>query len=168
MLIWEDYLDSFVGNWRVEASRLTKEESKVLRREETLLNPCQIEIIEFSNPYVLVLAFFFDKSKPDLATSCRHENWKNLSRLVEELRDKYADLELDTARFHTMLNSFRSNDPESSFSIDGFKNVMGLCFPFDVRSSTPAKHLWHKTEPKEVGASIFHLNLSQAIDAGCL
>lgn len=159
---WEDYLVSFIQAWRVEASKLRKEENKFLRREEALLYPCQIEILEFSNPYVLVWLFFFDQSKPDLQTSCHQENSKTLSALVERLATKYSDLHLDLPRLQEMLEHLRILSLEAFYLIDSAPNVLILGFP-----TWPLKSHVGSSDPKEVARDIFHLNLCQAIDDCC-
>jgi len=158
----EDYVSAFVESYRGEVCKLSEKEKSFLRTEETLLPPCQVEILEFSQPYRLVLLCFFGESRPDLETSFRKSDWQHLSALVEELASKH---KVGTGPLFKMIKGFNSMDSQSIYSLDGFKGALGLCFPHDVRLGN-----WALAKTVEgssavaVAKDVFHLNLGQAQD----
>jgi hypothetical protein len=62
----------FIPAFRYEATIMHPAEVKFLGsyfREQTLAKPCQVEAVQFKNPYRVVLLFFLDSTKPDLQIS---------------------------------------------------------------------------------------------------
>lgn len=136
MLEWEQWIKTFIYTYRNEANQLSREHKSFFGEhidEQCLLQPCQVEVLEFDSPYRLVLLFIL-KTEPDLKVTFRKTNWRNINAVVEQLTHKY---ELPDDLF-TMLRDFRDlRTTELNFAVDAFKHVMAVCFPNDIRSWTP-------------------------------
>ena len=163
MSTWGDYVSIFVQAYRAEARMLSEKETGFLRREEVLPAPCQVEVVEFSDPFRLVLLFFFDQAKPDLEISFHEIGWDRLRALGAELAAEYG------VRLDPLLRIFqgcRDMDPATNYAIDGSQNLLAISFPKDPRSSEwpLAKALNYDCRPQQVAQIIFHLDLNQAID----
>ena len=56
-----NWVFAFVKKFRCEASKLKPHEKEWLKpyvKEQILPKPCQVEVLKFSNPYLLILLFF--------------------------------------------------------------------------------------------------------------
>lgn len=170
MLQLKDYVASFVHVYRSQADKLQEPEKAVFggyAEEETLRKPCQVEIVEFRDPYRLVWVFFFDKAKPDLKMSSYRVHWKNLGVLVAEFGTKYRELQLDLTRIYRIFEHFHEiNVDDLSYSMNVLENAYFLCFPADPRLGVwpLSRVLQGDSKPQQVAETIFHLNYSQAQD----
>jgi len=121
--------------------------------------PCQVEVVEFSDPFRLVLLFFFDQAKPDLEISFHKIGWDRQRALGAELAAEYG------VRLDPLLRIFqgcRDMDPATNYAIDGSQNLLAISFPKDPRSNEwpLAKALNHDSSPETIAETIFHLNVS--------
>jgi len=162
-----EWIKKFVTSYREEAFRLTDEEIETFGeypKEQLLSSPCQVEAVQLSNPYRLVLLFFFDKTRKDLQTTLTRVSWKNLSILVACLLNKYSHLKLDPKQMSKILSNNRNTAPdEMSYSIDFFKDACCIYFTHDVRIEA-LPMMQRDSGPESVAKTIFHLNHSQAQD----
>jgi hypothetical protein len=160
------WINEFVVSYRGEAFWLPDEEIEAFgkySKEQLLSAPCQIEALQFKNPYRLVLLFLFDKTKKDLQITLTKLNWKNLSIFVVCLLNKYSQLKLDPKELSRMLSNSQSTVPDGmSYSIGFFKDVCCIYFTHDVRIE--AVPMMGNSAPRSVAKTIFHLNHSQAQD----
>jgi hypothetical protein len=165
-----DYVAPFVHIYRSQADKLQEPEEAVFgeyAEEIVLARPCQVEVIEFDDPYRLIWLFLFDKTKPDLMVSVRKENWKNLGVLVAEFGVKYSELQMDLNCMRRTLEHFRNISTDNlNYSMDVFKNAYLICFPHDVRLGTwpLSRALNGDSSPQAVAEIIFCLNYSQSWD----
>jgi len=106
MLRLKDYVAAFVHAYRDQVDRLQEKEKEFFGEhvdEQTLSEPCQVEVLEFYNPYRFVWLFFFDGSRGDLDVSCYREDWRNIDNIIEKLRTKYSELKLSRFGMRRML-----------------------------------------------------------------
>jgi hypothetical protein len=162
MLTWEDFVRAFIASWRNEAAAVSERERAFLRREERLPAPCQVEVVEFSDPFRLALLFFFEQAKPDLEISFHEIGWDEQRAFGAELVAEYE------VRLDPLLRIFqgcRNMDPATIYAIDGFENVLMLGFPHDVRLGIWAlAKTVEGNSAKAVAKDLFCLNLGQAQD----
>jgi len=154
----EEYVSIFVQTYRAEALMVSEKETGFLRPEEILPVPCQVEVIQFDGPFLLVWIFVFDQNREDLVVTCHKANWEKWDAIVKELKNKYSAI--DQTKMKKMLEGFCGLDAELNYSINGFKGVLGICFPKDIRLG------WRLGDPgpRGVAKTIFYLNLIQAED----
>ena len=106
MVQLKKYVADFVHAYRDHVDRLQEKEKEFFGEyvdEQVLRKPCQVEVIEFDDPYRLVWLFLLDKTKPDLMISVLKQKWKNLSVLVAEFGAKYSELQLDLKRIYRIF-----------------------------------------------------------------
>ena len=96
-----------------------------------LTKPCQVEVIQFGKPYLLV--FFFDRTKHDFIIRIYQEKWKNLDVLVKKLIRKYSSLKLRRKKLFKMLLRCRHYKRGIVYSIDWIKDVCCISFTHDPR-----------------------------------
>lgn len=160
----------FVEEWRLQASRLSEKDKEVFKpyvREQMLSMPCQIEAVEFRNPYRLILLFFFDENRSDLQTTVQKRNWKDLSALVDSLCAKYSGLRMESTCLKEKLIGYKHVDCDDvDYGVDCFENVCIIFFSREPRiwASRVAWVFERGSGPSSVGRSIFRLNYSQAVD----
>lgn len=154
----KDYVSIFVQTYRAEARMLLEKETGFLRREEILPAPCQVEVIQFDGPFLLVWVFLFSQNREDLTVTYHTANREKLDAIVKELKNKYPAV--DQTKMRKMLEGFCDLDAELNYSINGFEGVLGICFPQDIRLG------WRLSDPgpRGVAKAIFYLNLGQAQD----
>ncbi len=135
--------------------------------EQTLSEPCQVEVVEFYDPYRLALIFLLDKSKPDLRISIHtQEDWKNRDNIIERFQTKYSELKLNRSEMRRILSGFRDMNSKCMYSLNAIKGALGICFTFNIRltKGSFARWLGDEANPEEVAKIICGLNLSQAVD----
>jgi hypothetical protein len=128
--------------------------------------PCQVEVVQFSKPYRLVLVFFFDNTKLDLSIYIHQEKWKKIDALVARLRDKYSKLQINQNNLLQVLERCRSYPKKSIYAIDCIENICCICFTHDAQIKG-SPYPWkpnYVTNHQEVAEMIFNLNLRQAQD----
>jgi len=162
-----DWIFAFVHGFRYESSNVQKEELEFLEpfvKEQALARPCQVEAIQFSRPYRLVLLFFFDKTKHDLLIDIHQERWSAQGSIVGRLIDKYSALKINHKDLRTLIERCRNYQRDSVYAIDFIRNVCCLCFTHDPREkgSPFPWSLGYITKPQETAEMIFDLNVSQA------
>jgi len=162
-----DWIFAFTHGFRYESNKVQKEELEFLEpyvKEQTLPRPCQIEAIQFSRPYRLVLLFFFDKTKYDLIIDIQQGRWNTQSSIIERLTDKYSGLKINRKDLRTLIERCQYYQRNSIYAIDCIRNVCCLCFTRDPRQkgSPFPWNLSYITKPQETAEMIFDLNLSQA------
>lgn len=108
----KEWVQEFVHAFRAEMEKLCeKYGNEVLRwlspyvKEQMLAKPCQVEVIQFDEPYRFLLVFFFDKSKPDLLINIYQEKPVNLDALTEFLLNQHCSLSIDYGCLHSKLES---------------------------------------------------------------
>jgi len=165
-----DYLATFIRVYREQAAKLQEKEKTFFGEyigKQILRKPCQVEVIEFADPYRLIWLFLFDKTKPDLMISVHKQKWQNLSVLIAEFGAKYSKLQLSSRRLHKILQHFRDmNTDNLNYSMDVIENAYLLCFPHDVRFDTwpLSSVLKGDSSPQAVAEAIFYLNYTQSRD----
>jgi len=169
MLRLKDYVAAFVHAYRDQVDRLQEKEKEFFGEhvdEQTLSEPCQVEVLEFYNPYRFVWLFFFDGSRGDLDVSCYREDWRNIDNIIEKLRTKYSELKLSRFGMRRMLVRFHNMNQKCMYSLDVVKGVLGICFPINIcLDEWPfARWLGVETSPQEVAKIVYGLNRSQAVD----
>jgi hypothetical protein len=130
-----------------------------------LSKPCQVEVMQFTNPYRVVLIFLFDGTKSDLLIHISREKWEDLDDAIGIL-DKYSSLHLNGQKLRKMLKHCRTIDVELIYSIDFTKDACCICFTYDprVKASPLPRRLKHVSDPQEKAEMIFNLNHCQAVD----
>ena len=169
MLHLKDYVVTFVRVYRDQVNKLQDGEKAFFGKyveEQTLNEPCQVEVVGFDEPCRLALIFLLDKSKPDLVISIHKGDWKNTDNIIEKLRTKYSELKLNRSEMQRMLSCFRDMNSKCIYSLDAVKGALGICFTFNVCiNEWPfVRWLGAETAPKEVAKIVFGLNRSQAVD----
>jgi hypothetical protein len=161
-----DWIFAFVHGFRYESGK-AKEELEFLEpfvKEQMLTSPCQVEAIQFSKPYRVVLLFFFDKKKQDLLIHIFQEKWSSQDLTVKRLTSKYSALKVNHEDLRKLIGRCRDYPRNSIYAIDFIKNVCCICFTRDPREkgSPFPWSLNYITNPQETGEMIFTLNLIQA------
>ena len=159
---WREYVIAFVDAYREEATQLSEQEKEVFKpcvMEETLEEPCQIEVIEFQDPFGVGWFFIRDENKRDLLFSIHRINWKN-TQIIEKLNSKYPSLQIHN-HLHQIFNQHRKcKDEDILYSLDARPNILAIFFPRDVRKEGIPK-ITTNSDPGEVAEAIFHLNHGQ-------
>lgn len=170
MLRLREWILAFVDAFRKEADKLTEEEREFFGdyiKEQVLDQPCQVEALQFRDPYRLVLVFLFDETLKDLMITIHNANWSDLSAVETMLRYKYSKLELNMGSIVRTLASFRkTNMDEADYGINFSRNICYMAFSHEVRIEA-LRMPWaleHNSSPQVIAKTIFHINCCQAQD----
>lgn len=170
MLRLREWILAFVNAYREEANRLTEEERKFFGdyvKEQVLDRSCQIEALQFRNPYRLILVFLFDETLKDCMIATHNANWSDLSAVETMLRYKYSKLELTMGSIVRTLASFRKTSMDKAdYGIDFSRNICYMAFSHEVRIEA-LRMPWaleHNSSPQAIAKTIFHINCCQAWD----
>jgi hypothetical protein len=162
-----DWIFAFVHGFRYESHKEEKEENKFLEpffKEQMLLSPCQVEAIQFSKPYRLVVLMFFDRQKQDLLIHISQEKWRAQDSITKKLIRKYSTLRMNHKDIRKIIERCRNYPKKLIYGIDCLKNLCCICFTRDPRQKA-SPFPWafnYITDPKKTAEMIFHLNLGQA------
>ncbi len=162
-----DWIFHFVHGFRYASKKVQKEELEFLqpfKKEQMLQGRVQVEAIQFSKPYRLVLLCFFDQTKQDLLVDIYQGKWSARGPIIDKLIRKYSALKIDEKDLRIMLERCRKYYKYSIYAIDFAVNICCLCWTRDPREkgSPLPWDLSYITKPQETAEMIFSLNLSQA------
>jgi len=166
----KNWIMTFVEEWRLQANSLSEEDKECFKpyvKEQMLSMPCQIEAVEFRNPYRLVLLFFFDEDRSDLSVTVQKRKWTDLSALVDSLCAKYSKLRMEPTYLWEELFHYKHADCDDiDYGVGCLENVCIMFFSREPRiwALSVAWFLERGSGPSSVGRSIFRLNYSQAVD----
>jgi hypothetical protein len=162
-----DWVFAFTHGLRYESHKTEKEELKFLEpffKEQMLISPCQIEAIQFSKPYRLLLLFFFDKTRPDLPIHISQEKWISQNSTAKKLISKYSALRINHYDIQEIMERCRNYPEKLIYGIDFIKNLCCICFTRDPRQKgSPFPWAFdYVTDPQKSAEMVFRLNLGQA------
>jgi hypothetical protein len=162
-----DWIFAFVHGLRYESHKTEKEELEFLEpffKEQMLTPPCQVEAIQFSKPYRLVLLLFFDRQKQDLLIHISQEKWSSRDSTTKKLISKYSTLRINREDIQEIIEHYHNYPKKLIYGIDFIQNLCCICFTRDPRQKgSPFPWAFdYITNPQTTAEMIFHLNLGQA------
>jgi hypothetical protein len=161
-----DWVFFFTHAFRYEASIMHLAEVKFLGnylREQTLAKPCQVEAIQFKNPYRAVLLYLLDSTKPDLQISIQQKEWFNNEEIITNLIKKHAYLQLKRPELHRLLEGCKNCQEGIIYGMDFIRNVCVIYFTHDPRKKvSPLPLVLNYSKPQDVAEMIFRLNVDQS------
>ena len=170
MLDMKSWVRSFVDAYRFEGNLLEKQRTACFWpyiKEQMLIKPCSVEVLEVWNPYRLVLAFILDKSRKDLSMHISKCSWSHLRKVTSKLIEKYASVQLDQSKIYRTLVRARQVKSERpiAYGIDGSENFLCIYFTEDPRIfKNPICEKESGNFAERTARGVFHLNRSQAED----
>ena len=161
-----DWIFFFVHGFRYEAKRMQPEEASFLEsyfKEQTLAKPCQVEAMQFTNPYRVALLFFQDQTKLDLQIHIQHEEWSNLDQSVTNLLKKYSSLQIKRSDLCKLLEQCKNCQEGIIYGIDVVRDILLIYFTHDPRKKvSPLPLELNYSKPEDVAEMIFRLNVDQS------